>query len=116
MSCKHYREDTDAHGLPSCRSAWPARAIRAGIIFFQMGYNLEALALDPRFGLAFGKAIRACNAGALGLGGVFGVVTAGVLASLFAGFMLVCAIAGMAEATNKTAIIDLLIEFSFFDW
>ena len=49
-------------------------------------------------------------------GGVFGVVTAGVLASLFAGFMLVCAIAGMAEAINKTAIIDFLIGFSFFDW
>jgi hypothetical protein len=50
----------------------------------------------------------------VGLGGVFGVLTAGVLASLFAGFMLVCAIAGMAEAINKTAIIDLLIGFSFF--
>jgi hypothetical protein len=29
---------------------------------------------------------------------------------------LVCAIAGMAEATNKTAIIDRLIGFSFLDW
>jgi hypothetical protein len=36
------------HGLP---------APYAGIIFLQMGYTLEALALDPRFGLAFGKAI-----------------------------------------------------------
>jgi hypothetical protein len=44
---------------------------------------------------------------------VFGVLTAGVLASWFAGFMLVSAIAGMAEATNKTAIIDLLIGFPF---
>src|SRR6185437_14753211 len=52
--------------------------------------------------------------GAAGLGGVFGVLTAGVLASLFAGLMLVSAIAGMVEATNKTAIIDLLIEFPFF--
>jgi hypothetical protein len=30
--------------------------------------------------------------------------------------MLVCAIAGMAEAINKTAIIDLLIGFPFLDW
>src|SRR3984957_6684776 len=52
--------------------------------------------------------------GAVGLGGVFGVLTAGVLASLFANFILVCAIAGMVVATNKTAIIDLLIGFSFF--
>jgi len=28
---------------------------------------------------------------------------------------LVCAIAGMAEAANKTAIIDLLIGFPFLD-
>ena len=42
------------------------------------------------------------------------MLTAGVLASLFAGFMLVCAIAGMAEATNKTAIIDRLMGFPFW--
>src|SRR6476659_3407198 len=45
------------HGLP---------APYAGIIFLQMGYTLEALALDSRFGLAFGKAIRASN----GCGGI----------------------------------------------
>jgi hypothetical protein len=32
------------HGLP---------APYAGIIFLQMGYTLEALALDPRLGLAY---------------------------------------------------------------
>ena len=92
------------HGLP---------APYAGIIFFEIGYAFEALALDPRFGLAFGKAIRASNR----CGGIRrGVwrIDRRVLASLFAGFMLVCAITGMAEATNKTAIIDLRIGFPFF--
>ena len=92
------------HGLP---------APYAGIIFLQMGYTLEALPLDPRFGLALGKAIRASN----GCGRIRRRVRCiDYLASLFAGFMLVCAIAGMAEATNKTAISDVLIGFPFLDW
>jgi hypothetical protein len=84
------------HGLP---------APYAGIIFLQMDTLLKPL-LSIR-DLAWPSVkLFAPATGAVGLGGVFGVLTAGVLASWFAGFMLVSAIAGMAEATNKTAFAD----------
>jgi hypothetical protein len=38
----------------------------------------------------------------LGFGGLFGELTAGVLASRFAGGRAVCAITGMVEATGLT--------------
>ena len=91
------------HGLP---------APYAGIMFFRWDTLLKPL-LSIR-DLAWPSVkLFAPATGAAGLGGVFGVLTAGVLASWFVGFMLVPAIAGMAEATNKTAIIDLLIGFPF---